>query len=306
MRVRRQLLPLFIVSLLCLTIRAADTSELNRRIAYKIAGFPGRVSLFAENLQTGASYGLLANEPVRTASTIKLAVMIECFAEAGEGKLKWTEPLTVSEQNKVSGSGVLTEFSDGVQLPLRDVMHLMIVVSDNTAANMLLDRVTGNAVNARMAALGLQQTRVMRKILGDAGPLGITAEGAKPENHKWGIGRSSPREMVEILEKLYHGNLVSQSASAEMLAVMKRQQDHGGIGRDLSDTTIASKSGALDHLRSDVGIVYSERGPIAMAITVDDIPEVNWTADNPGNLLISALSDILIDELGVAKGAAGR
>ena len=301
---RRQLLPLFIVSLLCLTIRAADTSELNRRIAYKIAGFPGRVSLFAENLQTGASYGLLANEPVRTASTIKLAVMIECFAEAGEGK--WAEPLTVSAQNKVSGSGVLTEFSDGVQLPLRDVMHLMIVVSDNTAANMLLDRVTGNAVNARMAALGLQQTRVMRKILGDAGPLGITAEGAKQENHKWGIGRSSPREMVEVLEKLYHGNLISQSASAEMLAVMKRQQDHGGIGRDLSDTTIASKSGALDHLRSDVGIVYSERGPIAIAITVDDIPEVNWTADNPGNLLISALSDILIDELGVAKGAAGR
>jgi beta-lactamase class A len=305
MRVR-QLLRLFIGSLLCLTIHAADTSKLSQRIAYKIAGFPGKVSLFAENLQTGASYGLLANEPVRTASTIKLAVMIECFAEAGEGKLKWTEPLAVSAENKVSGSGVLTEFSDGVQLPVRDVMHLMIVVSDNTAANMLLDRVTGNAVNARMAGLGLRQTRIMRKILGDAGPKGITVEGAKPENRKWGIGRSSPREMVEILEKLYHGDLISQNASAEMLAVMKRQQDHSGIGRDLNDVTIASKSGALDRLRSDVGIVYSERGPIAMAITVDDIPEVNWTADNPGSLLISALSDILIDELGVAKGASGK
>jgi len=304
MRVR-QLLPLFITSLLCLSVHAADTNELNQRIAYKTAGFPGEVSLFAKNLQTGVSYGLLAREPVRTASTIKLAVMIECFAEAGEGKLKWTEPLTVSAENKVSGSGVLTEFSDGVQLPLGDVMHLMTVVSDNTAANMLLDRVTGNAVNARMAGLGLQQTRVMRKILGEAGPEGITTEGAKPENRKWGIGRSSPREMVEILDKLYHGNLVSQSASSEMLAVMKRQQDHSGIGRDLRDVTIANKSGALDHLRSDVGIVYSQRGAIAMAITVDDIPEVNWTADNPGSLLISALSDILIDELG-EKGSGGR
>lgn len=302
----RQLLFLFITSLLCLSAYAADTSELNQRIAYKIAGFPGEVSLFAENVETGVSYGLLASEPVRTASTIKLGVMIECFAEAEEGKLKWTEPLTVSAENKVSGSGVLTEFSDGLQLPLRDVMHLMIVVSDNTAANMLLDRVTGNAVNERMAALGLQQTRVMRKILGDGGPKGITAEGAKPGNRKWGIGRSSPREMVEILDKLYHGNLVSQSASAEMLAVMKRQQDHSGIGRDLSDVTVASKSGALDHLRSDVGIVYSQRGPIAMAITVDNIPEVNWTADNPGSLLISALSDILIDELGAAKGPGGK
>jgi beta-lactamase class A len=303
MRVR-QLLPLLIASLLCLTIRAADTSELNQRIAYKIAGFPGKVSLFAENLQTGVSYGLLAGEPVRTASTIKLPVMIECFAEAGEGKLQWAEPLTVSAENKVSGSGVLTEFSDGVQLPLRDLMHLMIVMSDNTATNVLLDRVTGNAVNARMAGLGFQQTRVMRKILGDAGPKGITTEGAKPENRKWGIGRSSPREMVEILDKLYHGSLIRQNASAEMLAVMKRQQDHSGIGRDLNDITIANKSGALDHLRSDVGIVYSARGPVAMAITVDDIPEVNWTVDNPGSLLISALSDILIDELGMSSKAA--
>jgi beta-lactamase class A len=101
----RRLLPLLLVSLFCLTIRAADTSELNQRIAYKIAGFPGKVSLFAENLQTGVSYGLLAGEPVRTASTIKLPVMIECFAEAGEGKLQWAEPLTVSAENKVSGSG---------------------------------------------------------------------------------------------------------------------------------------------------------------------------------------------------------
>lgn len=297
MRLRRSFLLLFVASLFCQMIHAADTSGLNQRIAYKLAGFPGKVSLFAENLQTGATYGLLANEPVRTASTIKLAVMIECFAEAEEGKLKWTEPLPVSAENKVSGSGVLTELSDGVQLPVRDAMHLMIVVSDNTAANMLLDRVTGNAVNDRMAGLGLRQTRVMRKILGDGGPKGITDEGAKPENRKWGIGRSSPREMVEILDKLYHGKLVSQNASTEMLAVMKRQQDHTGIGRDLREITIASKSGALDHLRSDVGIVYSERGPIAMAITVDDIPEVNWTADNPGSLLISALSEILISEL---------
>jgi beta-lactamase class A len=82
-----------------------------------------------------------------------------------------------------------------------------------------------------------------------------------------------------------------------MLGVMKRQQYHDGIGRDLRDVPIASKSGALDHLRSDVGIVYSKRGPVAMAITVEGIPEVDYTDDNPGNLLISDLSQIFIEEL---------
>lgn len=280
----------------CLLIRAGDAhSRVDARVKAKIAGFPGKVSLFAKNLETGQNYGLSQDDPVRTASTIKLAVMTEAFAQAEAGKLKWDEPLKLTHQNKVSGSGVLTEFSDGVELPVRDVMHLMIVVSDNTAANLMIDRVGGNAVNARMAQLGLVQTRLMRKVM--SGGAGVTDEGRKPENEKWGLGRSSPSEMVTILEKLYRGQWVGKAASDEMLAVMKRQQLHDGIGRDLRDVTIASKSGALDHLRSDVGIVYAKRGPVAMAITVEGIPEVDYTDDNPGNLLISALSQILIEEL---------
>lgn len=280
----------------CLLIRAGDAhSQADARVKAKIAGFPGKVSLFAKNLETGQSYGLSPNDPVRTASTIKLAVMTEAFAQAEAGKLKWDELLKLTHQNKVSGSGVLTEFSDGVELPVRDVMHLMIVVSDNTAANLMIDRVGGNAVNARMAQLGLVQTRLMRKVM--SGGAGVTDAGRKPENEKWGLGRSSPAEMVTILEKLYRGQWIGKTASDEMLAVMKRQQYHDGIGRDLRDVTIASKSGALDHLRSDVGIVYAKRGPVAMAITVEGIPEVDYTDDNPGNLLISALSQILIEEL---------
>jgi beta-lactamase class A len=82
-----------------------------------------------------------------------------------------------------------------------------------------------------------------------------------------------------------------------MIAVLKRQQDHSGVGRDMNNTVIASKSGALDHLRSEVAIVYSQHGPVAMAVTVNNIPEVNYGVDNPGNLLLSALSQILVEEL---------
>ena len=289
--------------LLCLSVLSAADSQLDERIASKTKGFNGKVSLYAKNLDTGKSYGLSSDEGVRTASTIKLAIMIECFAEAGEGKLKLSEPITITEDEKVSGSGILQDLTPGDQLPIRDIIDLMIVLSDNTATNLILNRIGGNAVNTRMAQLGLAQTRVMRKILGDGNqlkptPSGITEEGAKPENKKWGIGRTTPHEMATLLEKLYKGELVSKTASEQMLTILKRQRDRNGIGRDMKDVEIANKSGALDHLRSDVGIIYSKRGPIAMAITVENLPEVNWSSDNPGLLLISSLSEILVDELG--------
>ncbi len=282
---------------------ASSAAKLDSAVRAKISGFQGKVTLYAKNLATGESYNLNAEQPVRTASTIKLAIMTECFAEAAAGKLDLNEHLKVTADEKVSGSGIVQDLSVGDELPIRDMIDLMIVLSDNTATNLILNRIGGNAVNARMAELGLQETRVMRKILGDGNdlkpfPSGITEEGAKPENKKWGIGRSSPMEMATLLEKIYRGQLVNKSSSDEMLAILKRQRDHDGLGRDMKDVTVANKSGALDHLRSDVGILYVAGGPVVMAITVDDMPEINWTPENPGELLISQLSRIVVDGLG--------
>jgi beta-lactamase class A len=287
---------------LCLTawpMRAQQPQgkeTLDHRIQDAIQSFPGNVSLYAKNLDTGVSYGLRADAPVSTASTIKLPIMVELFAEAEEGKLDWNQKLELTDQDKVAGTGVLTELSGGDALPIRDLMHLMIVVSDNTATNLILNRIGGNAVNARMAELGLKQTAVMRKIM-QTKLEGVTDEGKKPWNERWGFGRSCPRDMVVLLEKLYRGELISKAASNEMIEVLKRQRDHDGAGRDMNNTVIASKAGALDHLRSDVAIIYSTHGAVAMAITVSNLPEVNYGADNPGNLLISKLSEILVEEL---------
>jgi beta-lactamase class A len=284
-----------IAALICVCAMRADS--LDDAIKGKIAGFRGHVSVYAKNLNSGAVYSLAGDEPVRTASTIKLPIMIECFSEASEGKLDFGEMIRLPQEEKVSGSGILQDLSTGDHFPVRDLIMLMIVLSDNTATNLVLDRIGGDAVNAFMAKLGLVQTRVMRKILGKGAAAGITAEGAKPENKKWGLGRSSPQEMVTLLEKLYRSELVSKAASAEMLEILKKQRDHNGIARDVKDVTVANKSGALDALRSDVGIVYAKRDPIAIAITVDGIPEPDWSPDNPGHLLISAISQLLIERL---------
>ena len=292
---RKIVLPFLLPALLL----ASDS--LDRQIKVKVTGFPAKVTVFAKNLDTGVTYSLAGDEPVRTASTIKLPIMIEVFSEAAESKVSMTEPIKIDAGEKVSGSGILQDLTVD-SLPLRDLVMLMITLSDNTATNLVLNRVGGNAVNARMAALGLKQTRSMRKILGDGNklkpiPSGVTDEGAKLENKQWGIGRSSPQEMVWLLEKLYRGELVSKQASAEMIEILKKQCDHNGIARDIKDAVVANKSGALDALRSDAGIVYTPQGAIAMALTIDGMPQPNWTPDNPGELLISALSELLIQNL---------
>ena len=284
------------------------SSRLDQQVKTKLAGFKGNVSLYAKNLETGQSYSLKATDPVRTASTIKLAIMTECFAEANDGTLDLNQSIRLTHEEKVSGSGILQDMSDNDEFPLRDVMTLMIVLSDNTATNLILNRIDGNAVNAQMAKLGLEQTRVMRKILGDRNdlkpvPSGITDEGAKPENKKWGIGRSSPFEMVTLLERIYKGELISKVASAEMLGILKKQRDHDGLGRNMKDVTVANKSGALDHLRSDVGLLYSPGGPVAMAVTVDEMPEPDWSPDNPGEFLIARLSEVVSQGLSGGAGA---
>ena len=102
---------------------------------------------------------------------------------------------------------------------------------------------------------------------------------------------------MTILERLERGEIVSSDASKEMLGIMKRCQDNTGIRRHMDGTPVVNKSGALDALRSDVGIVYGATGRIAMAITVDDMPKVDWSPDNPGSLLIADLAKMLADGL---------
>ena len=275
----------------------AAASALDDRVRAEIAPFKGKVSLYAKNLETGETYSLNGDERVTTASTIKVAVMVEAFARVAEGHAKWTDELVLTKAAKVSGSGILQELSDGLHLTLRDCVNLMMLVSDNTATNLVLDYLTTDSVNERMNALGLKQTRIMRKIGGG----GESKAGKEADNKRFGLGATTPHEMVEILEQLDRGKIVSAAVSKEMLDLMKREQARFAIGRTRWDVPMASKYGALDHLRSAVGIIYTKQGKIAMAITVDEMPDVVWSVDNPGYLLMDRLSSILVDGLAEKK-----
>jgi len=266
-------------------------NPLDSQIRAEVANFKGKVYLFARNLDTGETYSYSGDERVRTASTIKVAVMIEAWARVAEGKAKWTDELVLTKAARYSGSGILPEMSDGLRLSLQDCVRLMMLLSDNTATNMVLDYLGTDSVNERMNSLGFKSTRLMRRV----GSGGDTKEGKLADNKRFGLGATTPHEMVDILEKLERGQIVNAAASKEMIELMKREQARFAIGRTIQDT-VATKYGALDALRSCVGIVYSKQGRIAMAITVDEMP-VSWSVDNAGYLMISKLSLMLIDGL---------
>lgn len=281
---------------------AKDAPPVEQRIQALVNAFPATVSFFAKNLNTGATHALRPDVRVRTASTIKLPILVAAFQAVADGKAKWDEELTLTADDKVSGSGVLHEFTPGRKFFLRDLAHLMIVVSDNTATNLILDRLTADYVNAVLEKYGFEKTRSNRKILGDGknlkpNPTGLSAFGQIEENKRFGIGVSTPREMVRLLEMLDKGELVSPEASREMVAILGRQQYTDGIGRHADGYTVASKSGALDALRSDAGIVSNKTEKYALAVTVDGMARTDYSPDNIGNKLISDLTALLIEKL---------
>ena len=197
--------------------------SLDERIQAALDGFQGKVWIYAKNLDTGKDYALRADEQTRTASTVKLAIMAETFHQAAQGKIKWNDEIVLTKEKKQGGSGILFEFSDNTKIDLQTALHLMIVVSDNTATNLVLDKVGADNVNDFMDSLGLTNIKSMRKIGGG----GESKAFADQQNKLFGLGRSSPRDMVKLVEMMERGTLVSKEASAEMIAILKRQQYQG-------------------------------------------------------------------------------
>jgi beta-lactamase class A len=288
---------------MCLLLHgsAPDDDRLGARIDALTRDFRGTIVLYAKNLDTGREFGRGADQRVRTASTIKLPILCALESLIAAGKVRWDERLRMNADDKVSGSGVLADLEDGTELSIRNLATLMIVVSDNTATNLLLDRITADAVNDHLDTLGLTGTRSLRKVRGDGAnlkpPTGWSRAGLIDANQKYGLGVSTPREMVKLLELLHTGRVVDRQVSDDIVGILARQHDRSSIARHTSDR-VANKSGSLDALRSDVGIVYTSGGPIALAITVDDMPTIDESPDNPGEKLISDLTAVLVEALG--------
>ncbi len=212
----------------------------------RLAALPGEVSFYGKDLTTGESCAYQAELPLVAASVIKLPILVEAFRQEKEGLLSMTEVFSIRPERKLPSCGALTYLHDGLTVTLRDLCVLMIILSDNTAANLLIDRLGMPAVNRTIRALGLEKT-VLRRRLFDA-----EASARGVEN------TVTAEEMGRLLEKMYRGTCVSPAADAEMLSILKNQRLNGKMPFFLhgAGVEIAHKTGEDDGITHDVGIVY--------------------------------------------------
>jgi beta-lactamase class A len=283
------LLALFVSSSCDLRVLCGEpsSSSLESRLAPLAKAHKGKVAIAVKHLGTGETYYLNADEPMPTASLIKLPIMAEAYFQAAEGKLKLTDPVTLRKEDKVPGSGVLTNlFSDGVDFPLVDAVRLMIAVSDNTATNLVLDKVGIPATAERMEKLGLPNTKAHSKVY-------RRDTSAFPERSKqFGLGSTTAREMVTLLEKLNAGKLVSPEADKEMIAHLRRCDDDAKFPRFLPEgVSVAHKTGSVSDARTDAGILsWKGGGPVALCVLTDKNEDKRFKPDSAGNVLCAQVA----------------
>lgn len=263
----------------------ADDS-LEARLRPLIDNHKGEVAIAVKHLKTGESFAHRADEPMPTASLIKLPVMVEVYQQAHDGKLKLTDPITLKLTDKVPGSGILTtHFSEGATFPLVDAVRLMIAFSDNTATNLVIDKIGLPTTAARMETLGFPNTKLHSKSF-------KRETSVFPErSEKFGLGSTTASEMVGLLEQLHAEKLVSPEASKAMLEHLKKCDDKEKFPRFLpAGTVIAHKTGSVNEARTDAGIIFSASGPIALCVLTAKNEDKSWTADNAGNRLCATVA----------------
>lgn len=280
-----------------LAAQGSTTPDIHTQLQQLIAGFKGHVALAAKNLQTGETIEIHGEEKVQTASVIKLPILVETFYQFKANQIRPDRRLLLDNDNKVQGSGILQDLSNGLILPLRDALFLMIDLSDNTATNLVIDTVGIDAVNARMRDLELTNTRLFKKVF-------IPPPTPSIDEKKYGLGVTTPDDMIRLLDMLARGELVDKSSSEAMISILKRQRDqdqiprfitYDALGVNSDGVQVADKTGALDDVRNDVGLVFTRKGTYAMAIFSWDSPDKRWTPDNAATLLNARIAKILFD-----------
>lgn len=252
----------------------------------------GEITLSAKCVETGKTVTWNPTFKSPSASVIKLPILIHAALLAQKGGLNWEQMLTLKEKDKTPGSGVLTHLSEGLKLSTKDVCTLMICMSDNSATNMMIDILGVEPINERIRDLGCTDTELFRKV--------FSKDPHKdPEDAKYGLGVTTPADQLHLLEMIQSNKIGDTETCDTIRTMLGKQFYREGIPRLLGpDTTFMGKSGSVDHVRNDVGIVVTPEGrTIIMAIFCQGIVEVLWTSNNVGLLAISNLSKAIVEYL---------
>ena len=272
---------------------AIDSATLAAELAPIIASHKGDIAVSVRYLPIGSVYGHNADTVMPTASLIKLSILTDLYAQAAEGKLKLDDKLTLTKDDCVPGSGVITDnISPGAVLTVLDCARLMITVSDNTATNLVLGKTTIAAPCARMKAMGFPETRINAQVF-KGSKTSIDPERTK----KYGLGSTTAAETTGLLAKLARGEAVGPGADKEILAILRKNQDDASLARDLPNgVTLAHKTGAVNAARTDAGLMYFRGKPVvAICVLTDNNADRRWVNGNAAQVVLGKVGRAVHD-----------
>jgi beta-lactamase class A len=291
-------------------VSAQDDAALAATLQTMVAGFKGHVSFYARDLATGKTVAIDADQPVPTASVIKLGILYEALQQIRTGRVHFDDRISVSREDQVPGSGVLLFFDTPMTITFKDALTLMIALSDNTAANLSMDHVGIKSVDDRLVSLGMKNTWLYKKVFSPA-------DGPMPDDQKeFGLGKTTAREMADLMARIATCNLGPAPAVAgagatipsdqalcdAALHMLKVQFYRDGIPRYLDSagpeagiTAIANKTGSLNQVRNDVGAVFTKKGTVVISAFTNGNADTSWTADNGAEILVAKLAQATVE-----------
>ena len=288
--------------------RSRDAAWASAAVRAIAAASSGHVGLAARHIESGETLSLLPDRPVRTASTIKVPIHAVLMLRVRQGHADLDSVVTLAAGDQVGGSGVLSVLRPGLRCTVADLCTLMIVLSDNSATNMLIDVCGGvDVINDCLAELGFESIRLNRK-LGYPPPPLVAAARQPADDPQGELATASPADLCRLMVELHRGTVVDADASAEVLQVLAHQQSQVLFPRAYLDVAepgdppgpdgpaMAHKTGSVGGCRVETGLLYlpENGGTVAYAAAADDLADQSMTALAEGNEILGRLGAIVL------------
>jgi beta-lactamase class A len=271
-------------------------STLQNTIEDLCASFEGTTGVAARNLATGDRIGINEHVSFPTASMIKIMVLFELVRACARGQAQMWERISLQQGDRTLGSGLLVDLDEGAGLTLRDLAVLMMAISDNTATNMLIDRLGKAAINQAIREAGMAHTELRNKIDFDL---------IKESNDNLAV--TVPADFADFIVSLRRGELLPEAQVEQMLGIMRIQKyiepmrkllpfnPYGNEFDDPQEVWVASKTGSLKGARCEGGLVHARGTEWSLCVMSKDCPDNTWTSDNAGVRFISRASRAVFD-----------
>ena len=265
----------------------ADTAALHRILDSIADAHHGIVGYAIHNLETGERLERRGDETFPTASLIKVPILVTVYDLVAKGQLALTDPLTVLRIDQVGGAGVLQHMRPGLTISVADAAWLMATISDNTATNLLVDRIAARRVWQKMEALGLPHSKVHGRSMNAIARVSVDSA------EKYGLGVTTPNEMAALFELLARGKAVNAQADSAMLDVLEHNEDSDLLQRFAGGVRAAHKTGATDRVRTECTLWYLSSRVVACVLTRENV-DTRWVLDNEAQLTMGRMGEAIV------------